>query len=133
MSKRKKELDKEQKLIRQGEADHHHLCFPRKGWVSENRLRLRRMHYCIVVLKKRLHNRIHMEIGVVSIPPDEVAGEVADKLEAMLISGEISCQDPPEDRLRVLAKLFEEKATWTANALYEQARIIDEYNRRLSD
>ena len=131
MSKRKKEISEEARLIKTGKSDHHHFCFPRKSWNTENRLRLRRMHYCISVLNKRLHARIHIEVGVVSIPTDEIAGEVADKLETLLVNGEISYSDPPEDRLRTIAKLFSEKAPWTANALYEQARIIDEYNRRL--
>ena len=129
--KKDKRKNEEKLAIKRGEKDHHHLCFPRKSWNSDNRLRLRRMHYCICVLEKPLHNKIHIEVGLVSIPSDEVAGEVASKLETLLVNGLISCQDPPEQRLRLLASLFSEKAPWTANALYEQARVIDEYNRRL--
>lgn len=135
MSNKKKALrnENQEKLdIRMGKKDHHHFCYPRKSWNSENRLALRRMHYCICVLEKPLHNRIHIKVGVVSIPTDEIAGEVASKLKNLLNNGLASCADPPEERLRLLASLFAEKAPWTANALYEQARIIDEWNRRLS-
>lgn len=130
MSKRKNESEVN-KAIRLGQKNHHHFCFPRRSWNIGGRLNLRRMHYCIAVLPKKLHNRIHIEIGVVSIPPEEVAEEVARKVETLLVNNLVSCSDPPEERLRMLGRLFSEKAPWTANALYEQARIIDEYNRRL--
>ncbi len=109
--------------------NNHHLLWMRKMWNSGSLRNLREFHYCIVSLPKdTIHKEIHEKVPFVPPPKPSYAKYVLEELKKLDDIGAISDDDKIEKRLGVLICYFDCIEQKTADALWEQLKIVREYN-----
>lgn len=108
--------------------NHHHILWERRLWNSGSLRALREYYYCIVPLpKETIHKLIHEKIRNVPVPKQSYARYVLDELKKLDDVGAISDKDRIEKRLSVLICFFDCIEQETANALWEQLKIVREF------
>lgn len=131
MSKKKKHIKKHRKKLVKVASymNRHHLLWMRKMWNSGSLKNLRDFYYCIVSLPKdTVHKEIHERIACIPTPKPAYARYVLDRLRELDEIGSISDDDSVEKRLGVLLFYFDCIEPKTASALWEQLKIVREYN-----
>lgn len=108
----------------------HHLLWMRKMWYGGSLRSLRDYYYNIILLPKdTLHKTIHERIPYIPTPKPAYAHYVLDELKKLDEVGAISENDGAEKRLSVLICFFDCIEQKTADALWEQLKIVREYNK----
>lgn len=102
----------------------HHLCYQRRKWNKGTPCLLRNHWYMIVDLEINLHDRIHRLIRSVTVPSDETALVVFEKLGELAEMGVISPSDSAERRLKTIISLFQELDDKVARDMERQLRVI---------
>lgn len=131
MAKKKKRVKKHHKrLLRTSSMlNRHHLLWMRKMWYSGSLRKLRDYYYCIVwIPKDTMHKAIHERVAYIPVPKNAYAHYVLGELEKLDELGAISEEDTIEKRLSVLLFFFDCAEQKTANALWEQLKVVREYN-----
>lgn len=110
--------------------DTHHLCFSRRQWNKGYVKSIRNYWYFIVLIPKNtLHAKIHQEIDSIPVPKECSAKRAYEAVRALDKHGAFNINDPIEDRLDLLAKLFDADDPRTADALRKQASIIHGFKK----
>lgn len=108
--------------------DTHHLCYQRRKWERGSLKKLRGYWYCkISIPRDTLHRVIHRELSEIPPPSEQGAKNALWQLEMLERFSAISVYDPIEQRLELLASLFDCSDQPTADGFREQIRIIREY------
>ena len=131
MAKKKKHIKKHHKKLAKNNStmNRHHLLWMRKMWYSGSLRGLRDYYYCIVSLPKdTLHKEIHERVAYIPTPKSSYAHYVLDNLKRLDEIGAISEEDSVEKRLGVLLFYFDCIEPKTAEALWEQLKVVREYN-----
>lgn len=131
MAKKKKHIKKHHKKLARVNSymNRHHLLWMRKMWYSGSLRSLRDYYYCIVWLPKdTVHKTIHERVPYIPVPKSSYAHYVLEKLKQLDAIGAISDEDSVEKRLGVLLFYFDCIEPKTAEALWEQLKVVREYN-----
>lgn len=108
-------------------TDRHHIFFQRRHYTG-NLLKLRLFHYCIVAIPRNtLHKTIHEYIGDIPAPREKNVSLILAILCELEKGGLISNNDNIQKRLSVLINVMEDIEPRTAEALYKQLEIVNEY------
>lgn len=125
MGKRARRKHKNRGIQRISPAyNRHHLCYQRRKWNKGTPCLLRNHWYMIVDLEIHLHDRIHRLVRSVTVPNDETALVVFEKLSELAEMGVISPSDSAERRLKTIISLFQELDEKVARDMEHQLRVI---------
>ena len=83
----------------------------------------------VYIPRDTLHREIHAYIAWVPVPRAISLRSAMEQLRMLEKYGGIKDTDPIEKRLKVLIALFECSEDPTANALKEQLRIVERFNK----
>lgn len=111
--------------------DRHHLLWCRRDWRIGYAHALREHWYFrMAIPKNTLHARIHESIACIPVPSGTSAKEAFRQLTFLETYGAIHKSDSIEKRLKLLIALFDCQEPATADALKQQLRIVQEYNKK---
>ena len=130
--KKKRHIKKHHKkiVVVSSTYNQHHLLWMRKMWYSGSLRNLREFYYCKIFLPKdTLHKEIHERIPFIPTPKPAYAKYVLGELKKLDETGAISEDDKIEKRLSVLIFFFDCIEPKTASALWEQLKVVREYNK----
>ena len=107
----------------------HHLLYYRRNYQKSSANALRRHWYCVVPIRKDLHQEIHALTDGVPIPRKLSVEGILFQLDLLEKYGGIHPYDPIEKRLQVLIALTECSEQPTCDALKKQLEIVDRFNK----
>lgn len=134
LKKHKKHRKRKILRLKTSALNRHHLLWERKMWNSGSLRELREFYYCKVnIPRDTLHKEIHERVPFVPTPNPKYAKFVLNELKHLDEIGAIREDDSVEKRLGVLICYFDCIEQKTASALWEQLKIVREYNDEPSD
>lgn len=109
----------------------HHLCYPRKKW-SSGYARLIRYHwyFSVSIPSHTLHQQIHQQIKEIPTPSGSAAKAAYEQIQLLEKRGALNRKDSVENRLNLLAALFDCVAQPTADALRQQMSIAHKFYKK---
>ena len=109
----------------------HHLCWPRKRW-DRGYARLLRYHWYFIVEipADTLHREIHARIEGIPVPDGRAAKSAYEQVVLLDERGALHQGDTVENRLNLLAALFDCIEQPTADAFREQMFLVHRFNKK---
>lgn len=108
-------------------VDMHHIFFSRRTYQKSSANVLRRHWYCVVPIKKSLHQELHALVEPVPVPRKFNVEGILNQLDILEKYGGIHPYDPVNKRLRVLIALTDCSEQETCEALKKQLEIVDRF------
>lgn len=130
MSRRQKRLIRREKRRHECHTigyDRHHIFYQRVNWARGVLAVLRQYPYCKIYIPRKLHDRIHEEIGNITPPSLVNAIDAMRQLRNLELYGSISELDDFEQRLKVLIFLFDSVEPKTVECLKKQLEIVRDF------
>lgn len=111
--------------------DKHHCLWPRTSWNKGFAKEIRNHWYFVVEIPmKTLHSDIHDELPGIPVPPGNIARWAYEQIIMLDSYKVLHSNDRIEDRLEMLASIFDCASQPTADALRQQAKIIHRFYTR---
>jgi len=119
-----KQSKRNQRPIRVGgPTNRHHCCYQKQFWTRGHAKAVRNFWYCIIPLNVNFHRGIHANITSIPVPDEQTAKTVYYNLIALEKSGALKEEDTFEQRILLIAALFDDDAPATAQALRKQLEV----------
>lgn len=111
------------KPVNSSPMNRHHLCYQKVSWNRGHAKAVRNFWYCNIPMNINYHRAIHQKIVSIPVPDEQLAKDVYYHLVMLAQHGEITENDTFEQRILLLASLFDDESPSTAHALRKQLDI----------